>query len=355
MSVTASSEGPSVSATEAVLSVPDPGRLLEAVALLHELERPRRVPFERNGHNWELRLPRPPVDRLEYLLELRARDGSDGIGPDAANPFRATGPFGDKSVLEFPGYDPPAWLQDDEAVPGELRPLPLDSRRLGTTLDALLWSAPETDPAEPLPLLLVHDGPEYARFSGLIRLLDHLADFGEIPECRAALLPPPRDRNESYSASARYANALAAELVPLVRAEAPTERELVLMGASLGAVAALHAHWRNPGLVGGLFLQSGSFFRRRFDSHESGFGRFGRISRFVGAVNGGRGIVAPVPTTITCGTAEENVHNNRTLAEALARRGFPVTVVEHPDAHNWISWRDALAPYLAELLLRAWT
>src|SRR5262249_33270583 len=152
---------------------------------------------------------------------------------------------------------------DREAVTGDLRQLPLGSRRLRTTLDALLWSAPETDPAEPLPLLLVHDGPEYARFSQLVRLLDHLADFREIPECRATPLPPPFDRNEMYSASARYANALAAELVPLVRAQAPTRRELVLMGASLGAVAALHAHWRNPGLVGGLFLQSGSFFRSR--------------------------------------------------------------------------------------------
>jgi enterochelin esterase family protein len=355
VSTTAAWEGPADSATSALLSFPDPRRELESVALLHELERPRRIPFERTGGFWELRLARPPVARLEYLLELRGRDGETGVGPDPANPLRAEGPFGEKSVLEFPGYAPPAWLDDREAVTGDLRELPLESRRLGTTLDAMLWSAPETDPTEPLPLLLVHDGPEYARFSQLMHLLDHLADFGEIPECRAALLPPPLDRDEMYSASARYANALAAELVPLVRGHSPTQRELVLMGGSLGAVAALHAHWWNPGLVGGLFLQSGSFFRSRFDSHEAGFGRYGRVSRFVSRVHGGRGIFPPVPATITCGTGEENFHNNRALAGALARRGFPVTLVEHPDAHNWTSWRDALAPHLAELLLRAWT
>ena len=60
------------------------------------------------------------------------------------------------------------------------------------------------------------------------------------------------------------------------------------MGASLGALAMLHAHRRSPAAFGGLFLQSGSFFRPRFDAHEPGFPRFGRIARFVGARARGR-------------------------------------------------------------------
>jgi enterochelin esterase family protein len=346
---------PQTGDTGAVLTLPDPRRAYTEVALLHELRRPRRLGFAREGRRWELRLPRPDVDRMEYLLELRRAEGSTEVGPDPANPLRAPGPFGEKSVLEFPGYEPPAWLFDEEVQPGELRELPLRSRRLRTTIPALLWSAAETDPAEPLPLLVVHDGPEYAEFSSLVRLLDHLVDFGEVPELRAVLLPPGRARNELYSASARYANALAAELLPLIREAAPTERDPVLMGASLGALAALHVHSRNPGLAGGLFLQSGSFFRRRFDLHESNFARFTRITRFVGQVHGGRGFLPPIPTTITCGTGEENLANNRALYDALARRAFDVALVEHRDAHNWISWRDALHPHLAELLLRAWT
>ena len=59
-------------------------------------------------------------------------------------------------------------------------------------------------------------------------------------------------------------------------------------GASLGALAALHVHWLHPAAVGGLFLQSGSFFRQRFDRQESGFERFRRIARFVGEVLRGR-------------------------------------------------------------------
>jgi enterochelin esterase family protein len=289
---------------------------------------------------------------MEYLLELSHRGGGGELVPDPSNPLRAPGPFGDKSVLEFPEYEPPQWIFDEDTSTGDLRPFPVESRRLRTTLDAFLWSPADTDPSEPLPLLVVHDGPEYAEYSALLRLLDHLVDFGEVPPLRAALLPPPPNvRNEAYSASARYANALAAEIVPSF----PSDRPVVLMGASLGALAALHAHFRNPGLVAGLFLQSGSFFRRRYDSHEARFGRFARITRFVGHVHGRTGFVARVPTTITCGTAEENLDNNRAVATALERRGFDVHTFWNRDAHNWTAWRDALHPHLAELLLRAWT
>src|SRR6266480_6564386 len=61
----------------------------------------------------------------------------------------------------------------------------------------------------------------------------------------------------------------------------------------------------------------------------------------------------PIPVTLTCGTGEENLDNNRFLAIALDARGWDVRLVEHPDAHNWISWRDVLEPHLAELMLRA--
>ncbi len=93
------------------------------------------------------------------------------------------------------------------------------------------------------------------------------------------------------------------------------------MGASLGA-------------LGALYLQSGSYFRQRYDRQESGFPRFRRISRFVGQVLGGRGTPDGIPVTITCGTVEENVDNNRAVARALAGAGYDLRAVEHRDAHN---------------------
>ena len=350
---TPTTTGPRVRHDAAELSIRD--SRLRGVALLHELRRPRRREFVREGGTWRLTLPRPEADRLEYLLEVTYRNGRKALLPDPTNPLAAPGPFGEKSVIEFPGYEAPEWVADEDAAPGALRELPLESVRLRETVPALLWSAADTDPEQPLPLLIVHDGPEYAQFSSLVRLLDHIVDFGEVPEMRAALVPPPADRNESYSASARYANALAADLVPAILRAAPSNRRPVLVGASLGALAALHAHFRNPGLVGGLFLQSGSFFRQRFDSGEQRFPRFARITRFVGQVHGRRGFAPRIPATITCGIVEENFDNNRALVGALKRRRWDVDAAWHRDAHNWTSWRDSLHPRLAELLLRAWT
>jgi enterochelin esterase-like enzyme len=345
--------GPRVSDDAVELELTD--AKLTDVALLHELTRPRRVEFTRTRGTFRLRFPRPQADRLEYLLELTRRSGAREIARDPTNPLRAPGPFGDKSVVEFPGYEAPEWVADEDAARGRLRELPLESVGLRTVVPSLLWSAADTDPDEPLPLLVVHDGPEYARYSMLLRLLDHLVDFGETPEFRALLLPPGPARDELYSASARYANALVADLLPRVLEHAPTDRPPVLLGASLGALAGVHAHFRNPRLFGGLFLQSGSFFRRRFDLHEERFGRFARITRFLGQVHGRSGFALPVPTVITCGTAEENLANNRALAAALERRGWPVRTFWNRDAHNWTAWRDAFQPHLSNLLLRVWT
>jgi enterochelin esterase-like enzyme len=322
------------------------GRGVTAVALVHDLVRPRRVPFRRVRPGlWTLRWRWPEADRVEYLLELTRRDGRRELFPDPANPLRTRGPFGERSVLELPGYEPPAWVGDRQSPAGEVAALPLRTRY--GPLEARIWSAVDAEPEEPLPLLVVHDGPEYAEFSALLCYLDHAVSFGELPPLRAALLPPPGNRNESYSASARYSRAFANDVLPALPSSAHPP---VLMGASLGALAVVHLHWTGAATPAGLFLQSGSFFRRRTDAFETAFPRFERIARFVGRMLGGRGAPEGVPVTLTCGTAEENLANNRVVARAL---GAPL--VEHRDAHNWVSWRDVLQPHLTELLLTAWT
>jgi hypothetical protein len=67
-------------------------------------------------------------------------------------------------------------------------------------------------------------------------------------------------------------------------------------------------------------LQSGSFFRQRWDRQESGLPRFRRIARFVGAVLNGGPAATPIPITLTCGAPEENLANNRAVATACAAR-----------------------------------
>ena len=127
------------------------------------------------------------------------------------------------------------------------------------------------------------------------------------------------------------------------------------MGASLGGLAMLHVHRHSPGAFGALFLQSGSFFRQRFDRQEAGFVRFRRIARFMGKVLTASEWPHPMPVAMTCGTAEENLANNRATRDALARQGYDVAFVENRDAHNWVSWRDTFDPHLVDLLLRSFS
>lgn len=197
------------------------------------------------------------------------------------------------------------------------------------------------------PVLVVLDGPEYVRRGRLLPLLRRLVDEGSLPDHRVALVSA-EDRTETFSASARYARALAAALADLGGGRR------VGLGSSLGALALLHAHRLEPRTFAGLFLQSGSYFRRRTDPQERGFGRFGRIERFVGTVLNGAEGPKPVPTTITCGLDEENYANNAVLAQALAGQGYAIDFHAARGAHEWPTWRRALESHLASLLRRAW-
>ncbi len=146
------------------------------------------------------------------------------------------------------------------------------------------------------------------------------------------------------------AQALARAVLPALGRRLPASVRIG-MGTSLGALAALHAHCRYLDAFDALFLQSGSFFRPRFDDHERWFPYYPRMVRFVasvpdGAVFAGR----PVPTVLTCGAIEENVANNRLMTQALRARGYPAVLHEQPDTHNYTAWRDAFDPHLTRLL-----
>ena len=206
-----------------------------------------------------------------------------------------------------------------------------------------LWSPPGSTGDEALPLLVVHDGPEYDELAGLTRYLAAGMTDYSVPRLRAALLGP-RDRNRWYSASTRYASALCYSVLPALPA---TIR--IGMGTSLGALAMLHAHCHYPDSFDALFLQSGSFFSSRFDAHERRFAYYRRIERFVEGIT----LPRPIPVSLTCGADEENIHNNRLMARALRARGYPAVLHEVPGLHNFPAWRNAFDPHLADLLRRA--
>ena len=402
--------------------------------------------FRREGDHWVARIPRPPVDRLEYLLVLQWPDGGESMVPDPANPHRIRTVFGDKSVIEFPGYTRPWWLavadatdaQDRRAAqsaaaaqrraPGSDKPriahrtatsgragdaslVPVAfsvpgapaglrtprgegiasvrvrststgandrARRAawasGTPRDTLVAEPaaedivdPEADvavtgqlhvpadstPAQPMPLLVVHDGPEYADLAHLLRYLSTVMRLEPELRCRVLLLAPV-DRDRTYSASPAYARALVTGMLPQVTSSMATSGLPIGVGSSLGGLAMLHAAVTYPGSFAGVFSQSGSFFRPRTDGMERGFRFYQRIVRFVDDVVADPERLAGLHVSMTCGTGEENLANNRSLARRLRRAGVPTELMENPDGHNHTGWRDCLDPGLRVLMRTVW-
>jgi enterochelin esterase-like enzyme len=297
--------------------------------------------------SWGVRLPRPDAGRIEYRFELTHRDGRREVVCDPGNPRRAPGGYGDSSVVWCRDYREPDWLRLP-LTGGGWRDVAVPLPALHTATVARIFS-----PAEPTDRVLVaHDGPDYHRYGELGRYTAASIAAGRVRPYHLVLLRA-EDRSEWYAASPAYARALAFDILPRIAAELGTARPVIGAGASLGALAMLHAQRRHPEGFGGLFLQSGSFFRPRHDRHESGFARYLPIVRFTGRVL--RATAGPpVAVAMTCGTVEQNLANNRDMAAALVRQGCDVSFAANRDGHNWIGWRDAFDPHLTALLRRVW-
>jgi enterochelin esterase family protein len=324
----------------------DPGEDLTGVRLVTDLPvAGADAEFHRNGGRWELTLERPQLSRLEYLLELRYPDGTVKAGPDPANPLQAAGAFGPKSVLEFPGYRPPAWLSAP-ADPGGSSAFEVPV--LDEIMPVRVWAPAGTRASERLPLLVVHDGPEYDTLASLTRYLGAGIRGRWLPRLRAALLGPG-PRNNWYSANARYARAVRQAVLPALEDRVGVSRRIG-MGTSLGGLAMLQAYCRYPDSLDALFLQSGSFFTPDTDSQERRFPYYRRIVGFTADVLGGGLPARPVPAVLTCGAIEENAANNRLMTRTLRGHDYPASLDEVPDLHNYTAWRDAFHPSLTAVL-----
>lgn len=193
---------------------------------------------------------------------------------------------------------------------------------------------------EPLPLMLVNDGPYYSRHASLNRLLAQAAADRRLPPVRTVLLEPG-PRFERYSANRHYSRAITQHVLPRVTAAYGVVGRPAAVGASLGALAALEAAWDSPQVFGGLLLQSGSFFMTALDPQESGFDHWAAVVGFTRAIQRAKQARGNPVIAMTCGD-EQNLANNRAMAEQLDRLGYRVQFTQVPGGHRWSAWRGGL-------------
>jgi enterochelin esterase-like enzyme len=292
---------------------------------------------------WYASVELPRGARIQYRILVRRGDQIESMD-DPLNPRVAGDPIGSQSVLEADGYVTPDWTYPDPAaVPGELVDLRIASRALRREAHLTLYIPSRMRRDRRMPLMVVHDGGDFLRYSSMATVLDNLMHRRLMADCVVAFIHPG-DRLREYAASAAHSRFLTTELVPQIEGSLQLvgePRGRVLMGASFGGVAALAAAVRAPGFYGALLLESPSL-RFTEATAPATFGEvFEPVVRFVNSVR-----ARPKKVTkrifLTFGAFEPLAVPDRAMVEVLERMCDELRVVEALDGHNWISWRDRL-------------
>ncbi|MEM9114082.1 MAG: alpha/beta hydrolase-fold protein [Myxococcota bacterium] len=303
-----------------------------------------------NTDLWYLTLEFPPASRVEYKLEVIRSGRGDWI-EDPLNPRRAHDPFGANSVLTTGGYEEPRWIHHDPvARPGQMNWVPIDSAAFGSKRSVQVYEPARLRLGKPVPLVVVHDGSDYLRFTGMRTILDNLIHRQEIESAVYAFIDSP-DRLREYADSEAHAAFLTTELWPTLAEHYPLIDQpygRCLMGASFGGVASFSAAARHPGFWGKLLLQSGSFAFTDIGSRNRRGPLFDRVVAFVNRYRDEPSAVSQ-RVFMSCGVFESLIYENRSLAPMLASTGMQVRLVEARDGHNWHNWRDRLREGLSWL------
>ena len=298
---------------------------------------------------WHLTIDLPARSRIEYKFE-RVRGEQREWLMDSLNPHTAHDPYGANSVCHGEGYETPEWsLPDPEARQGTIDHASVHSDEYGAEFAFKLYIPARFRRGRRYPLLIVHDGEDYLRYSSLQAVLDNMIHRLEIPPMIVALIGS-QQRLEDYAASVKHGNFLAREMLPALEERFPLMRwpgTRGLMGASFGAVASLATAWRHPGVFGRLLLQSGSFAFADIGHHNRG-PVFDPVAKFVNEFREAPGHPAE-KIFVSCGMYESLIYENRSLVPLLQSTGMDVRYVEARDGHNWENWRDRLREGLSWL------
>ena len=189
--------------------------------------------------------------------------------------------------------------------------------------------------AEPCPLLVVLDGPEYLRRAHLPVIVDNLIAQGRIRPLALAMVDnSSAARFVEYACSDSTVGFLTDIVVPFARDRLnllDARRQPgahVVMGASMGGSMALYAAYRAPDVFGGVLAQSGAYnvFNRDlviFDLLRQGAPR-------------------PLRVWMDAGRFESLLDCNRRMHDVLVSRGYDAHYREYNGGHNYPAWRDDL-------------
>lgn len=278
--------------------------------------------------------------------------------PDPLNPARGgpAGSFLNKlSLLELPGAPPLTLAKRRDGVPaGEVTKSRFKSRILDNERNISVYTPPGySKDGPPCHLLVVFDRDQYTAdaFVPTPVILDNLAAEGKIPPTVAVFVGNV-NRNKELPCNDAFADFLAKELVPQIRADyrvTDKPEETIVAGSSYGGLASAFAAFRHPEVFGRVLSQSGSYWWTKpgDEEHEWLTRQFVTSPKLpvrfyldVGLWEGG--VDKPhAPTQVAA---------NRHLRDVLRAKGYDVTYAEFSGNHDYFYWRGTFADGLLALV-----
>lgn len=219
-------------------------------------------------------------------------------------------------------------------------------------------------PPQGWPLLLLFDREAWLQKVPTPALLDRLIAEGRLPPMAALLVghPTPEHRGRELPCNADFADAMALELLPWVRAQAPVATDpqrVVVAGASYGGLASAWLGLRHPRVFGRVLSLSGSFWWS--PNAVPGGGAPSLDDRREGEWLTQQFAHAPlgdVSFVLSAGLFERSAPNDgpgilettRHLRDVLRARGKTVQHREFAGGHDYLAWQRELVEGLALLL-----
>ena len=269
-------------------------------------------------------------DTLEKFLDpLNPRSAADGFGkrnnffymPEATpSPYTLRRPGVPAGTLTRHRVD--TWLMQDDGERG-----------------VHLYAPPAN---EPVPLLVVYDGPDYLQRGRLTAIVENLiAEKRMRPVAMAFLQNARTRRNVEYICSDATITWLDKEILPLAR----KHMRLVnirdnpgaygVLGASAGGIAAMYTGLRMPEIFGRVVSQSGVFSLEGRDFAAVDLVRHRHAH--------------DLKIWMDCGILDDLLEDNRRISRLLKEKEYNVTYREFSGGHNYTSWRDDVWRELEEM------
>ena len=250
------------------------------------------------------------------------------------------------SLLELPNAPALPWRQIGSVKPGivQLHTPFANQQRLW------MYMPPSSHTMTPLPVLVVFDGRLYKDMLKLPEMLDYLSGNGDVPPV-AALMVDNLDRSDLLC-KPEFAGYIANDVIPWLRATYPITTDpvqTIVMGSSLGGLAAVFLAFKYPNIFGTV-LSQGGWFRW----HPEGDSEHHWLTRQLAAVP-----KLSVRFWLQVGDLEiaqmldggpSQLAANQHLRDTLQAKGYSVSYQEYSGGHDSSSLEFPLAQGLKEIL-----